>query len=53
MIERSGTPGVTDLTALITVGAGSIGASLLINLLLTAFILLRERRRTAFAKVSL
>ena len=51
MIERSDLPDGTDLTTLITISAGSIGASFLVNLLLTAFVLLRERRRAEFAKV--
>ena len=42
-----------SLATLIVLGAGSIGAAFLINLLLTAFVLLRERRRPAFAKVCL
>ena len=41
----------SNIDVLIAIGAGSVGAAFLINLLLTAYILLRERRRPAFAKV--
>ena len=44
-------PATSNLLALIIVSAGSIGAAFVINLLLTSFILLRERRRPDFAKV--
>lgn len=39
------------LGTLIAIGAGSIGAAFMINLLLTCYVLLRERRQPAFAKV--
>ena len=39
------------LSTLIVVSIGSLGAAFMINLLLTAFVLLRERRRPVFAKV--
>ena len=41
----------SNIDVLIAIGAGSVGAAFLINLLLTAYILLRERRRPDFAKV--
>ena len=49
--ENEGRADGNGLGTLIVLGAGSVGAAFLINLLLTAFILLRERRRPAFAKV--
>ena len=41
----------SNIDVLIAIGAGSIGAAFLINLLLTAYIMLCERRQPAFAKV--
>lgn len=50
--ERSqGINAASNLDTLVAVGAGSIGAAFLINLLLTCYVLFRERRRRDFAKV--
>ena len=53
MVDESnnGLNPASNIDVLIAIGAGSIGAAFVINLLLTAYILLRERRRPAFAKV--
>ena len=40
-----------ELSTLILVSAASLGAAFVINLLLTAFVLLRQRRNPIFAKV--
>ena len=42
-----------DPATLVIVSIASLGGTFVVNVILTAFVLIRERRRTAFAKVSM